>query len=67
MLRDTAHTAAGTLARHPRLLLVLVAVTLLATQTAIADPGTTEVVTQTEFPGASTDELGYANKGPSNP
>jgi hypothetical protein len=46
---------------------VLATVILLATQTVAADPGATELLAETEFPDASTDELGYTNKGPSNP
>ena len=64
---DTTRTAVVTLARHPRLFLVLATVILLATQTVAADPGATELLAETEFPDASTDELGYTNKGPSNP
>lgn len=64
---DSPHTAVVTLTRHTRLLFVFVTVVLLATQTVAADPGAIELLAETEFPDASTDELGYTNKGPSNP
>lgn len=66
MIREAVTEVATSVALRPRVLVVAVGLVLFATQGVAAEAVSPEVVVS-DIGEVSTSELGYANRGPSEP